>query len=155
MATTSEMITEAGKSARFLATANLTLLDVAIVCHEANRAYCASLGDFSQLSWDAAPEWQKESALDGVRKIASGGVTRPGQSHASWMAHKIADGWTHGPVKDAGKKQHPSLVPYAELPLSEQLKDYVFVAIASALLGKRRVCPNGCGPNEACSECPS
>jgi hypothetical protein len=35
---------------------------VARVCHEANRAYCQTLGDNSQPAWDDAPEWQKDSA---------------------------------------------------------------------------------------------
>jgi hypothetical protein len=34
--------------------------------HEANRAYCGALGDWSQPSWDAAPQWQKDSARNGV-----------------------------------------------------------------------------------------
>ena len=40
---------------------------IARVAHEANRAYCLSLGDPSQLPWEEAPDWAKESAIDGVR----------------------------------------------------------------------------------------
>ena len=32
---------------------------------EINRAYCAALGDTSQLPWDQAPEWQRQSAING------------------------------------------------------------------------------------------
>ena len=35
---------------------------------------------------------------------------------------RMDDGWTYGPVRDDAKKQHPCLVPYADLPESE--KDY-------------------------------
>ena len=40
---------------------------IAKVCHEANRAYCEALGDYSQTTWEKAPDWQKESAINGVQ----------------------------------------------------------------------------------------
>ena len=39
---------------------------IAKVAHTVNKAYCETLGDYSQPSWDEAPEWQKASALQGV-----------------------------------------------------------------------------------------
>jgi hypothetical protein len=114
----------------------MQLLDIARVCHEANRAYCATLGDSSQVAFDAAPEWQRQSALTGVSKIAAGETTRPEQSHESWLAEKQATGWKYGEVKDAEAKTHPCFVPFAELPPEQQLKDHLFFAVASALLGR-------------------
>lgn len=117
---------------------DLPLLDqtvehVAFVCHEANRAYCATLGDGSQAPWMEAPEWQKESARAGVRGILEGRITGPAQSHESWMAQKLAEGWTYGPVKDPALKEHPCLVPFAELPEAQRRKDLLFYAIVQAL----------------------
>lgn len=109
---------------------------IAEVCHEANRAYCRVLGDTSQVEWASAPEWQRESAIDGVINIRDGRTTRPEQSHESWLAEKERAGWKFGAVKDAEKKEHPCFVPFAELPLDQQLKDHLFFAIASALLGR-------------------
>jgi hypothetical protein len=43
--------------------------------------------------------------------------------HDIWWAKRIADGWTLGPKRDGDHKQHPLLVPYAELPESEQQYD--------------------------------
>lgn len=43
-------------------------------------------------------------------------------AHDLWAAQRIAQGWSYGPQRDDGKKLHPCLVPYAELPESE--KDY-------------------------------
>ncbi len=40
---------------------------VARICHETNRAYCESIGDTTQLSWDSAADWQRESAIKGVQ----------------------------------------------------------------------------------------
>ncbi len=106
---------------------------IASVVHEANRAYCLALGDTSQLPWTAAPEWQRESAMKGVEGILEGRITRPEQSHESWLEEKQRTGWTYGPVKDADKKEHPCFVPYAELPAEQRLKDALFFAIVNVL----------------------
>lgn len=109
---------------------------LAQVCHEANRAYCATIGDNSQPAWDDAPEWQKQSALNGVQfhlaALRSGNKPSPSASHDSWLAEKREAGWIYGPVKDAEKKEHPCFVLYEELPLDQRLKDYIFSGIVEA-----------------------
>ena len=94
--------------------------------HEVNRAYCFALGDDSQPAWEAAPEWQKSSARNGVAGALAGNT--PEQSHESWLAEKKATGWKYGPVKDPEKKEHPCFVPYAELPAAQQKKDHLFTS---------------------------
>lgn len=106
---------------------------VAEACHEANRVLRRVIGEDPEQPWAEAPEWQRASAFEGVRKIALGEITRPEQSHESWMAHKLADGWTWGPTKDPAKKEHDLLVPYDQLPPLQREKDALFFAIASAL----------------------
>ena len=98
------------------------------VAHEVNRAYCAALGDNSEPAWEDAPEWQKESALLGVDLHLSGDHG-PEASHESWSAQKILYGWKYGPVKDPEKKEHPCLVPFADLPKEQQAKDFLFRAV--------------------------
>lgn len=107
---------------------------IAAVAHDANRRYCRTIGDHSQLQWEAAPEWQKDSAKDGVRAIAQGRITKPEQSHEGWYAHKQQTGWKYGPEKDPEKKEHPCMVPFAELPVEQQAKDRLFFGIVKALL---------------------
>lgn len=106
---------------------------IARVAHEINRAYCASLGDVSQPAWDEAPEWQRKSALARVAMHLANPDATPEQSHESWLAEKLAQGWSYGPVKDAEKKQHPCCVPYGELPAEQKAKDYLFRAVVHAL----------------------
>lgn len=104
---------------------------IAKTCHEVNRAYCIGTGDLSQLPWDQAPGWQKDSAMRGVQ-IAIDGATAE-ELHASWSAVKIADGWVYGEIKDADKKTHPCLVPYDQLPTEQKVKDYLFNAVVNSL----------------------
>ena len=33
-------------------------------------------------------------------------------AHEIWAYQRLAEGWTHGPQRDDGKKEHPGLVPY-------------------------------------------
>lgn len=44
-------------------------------------------------------------------------------AHENWARRRIAEGWRHGPRRDDAKKQHPSLVPYEQLPDSEKEYD--------------------------------
>jgi len=106
----------------------MTPEQIARICHEVNRAYCQSIGDDSQPKWNDAPDWQRESAINGVLFHLENDVT-PEQSHENWMREKVAAGWTYGPVKDPEKKQHPCMVPYHDLPLEQRTKDYLFRAV--------------------------
>lgn len=106
--------------------------DIAKICHEANRAYCESLGDDSQTFWGAAPKWQQESAIDGVKFHLANPTAGPSGSHENWLKGKCADGWKYGPVKDVAKKEHPCCVPYANLPIAQRRKDAIFTAIVHA-----------------------
>jgi hypothetical protein len=44
-------------------------------------------------------------------------------SHDTWAQQRISEGWTYGPRRDDAAKQHPDLIPYAELPESEKEYD--------------------------------
>ncbi|MFJ8923854.1 RyR domain-containing protein [Streptomyces sp. NPDC102415] len=110
-------------------------IDIARVCHDANRAWQIATGDpnVSPL-WDDAPEWQRASAIDGVRHAQNGATAE--QLHQAWCDYKAADGWAHGSVKDETAKTHPCLVPYSELPPEQLRKDDLFAAIVAALTPK-------------------
>lgn len=111
----------------------LNEIDIARVCHEVNRAYCKALGDESQLPWDNAPEWQKSSAINGVRFILANDSAPPSASHDSWLKEKVSQGWKYGPVKDPEKKEHPCCVPYDELPVEQKAKDYIFGSVVRSI----------------------
>ena len=104
---------------------------IAKACHEANRAICRAQGDESIPAWEAAPDWQRASTFTGI-ETTRGGAT-PEQQHEAWCADKRAHGWRFGAEKNVEDKTHPCLVPYAELPLEQRVKDHVFGAIVRAL----------------------
>lgn len=108
---------------------------IARVTHEANRAWCLANGDSSQPAWDDAPEWQRESAMSGVRFHLANPEAGASASHDEWLRHKEADGWVYGEVKDPEKKEHPCMVPFDQLPPQQQAKDRLFRAVVHALAG--------------------
>lgn len=109
------------------------MLATARATHEINRAYCQSLGDDSQAPWAEAPDWQRASAIKGVEFHLANPDADASASHDSWMAQKVADGWVYGEVKDPDKKTHPCIVPFADLPPEQQLKDVLFKATVHAI----------------------
>ena len=110
------------------------LVAIARVCHEGNRAYCQSIGDDSQPSWNDTPEWQKDSAVKGVHFHLLNPDAGPAASHESWLTEKRLAGWKYGPVKDAEKKEHPCFAPYEDLPKEQQTKDALFIAVVHAMV---------------------
>lgn len=106
---------------------------IAKACHEANRVWCQANNDDSQKHWDEAEQWQRDSAISGVKfKLANPEAGEDAQ-HNSWMQEKINAGWIYGEVKDAEAKTHPCIVPFIELPEFQRKKDGLFVAIVNAL----------------------
>lgn len=112
---------------------------IAMICHEANRAFCEYNGDNSQPTWADAPEWQKNSAIDGVRFHNNNPDAGDSASHDNWSRSKVTDGWVYGEVKDpeATPPTHPCLVPFEELPADQQFKDKLFRTIVHAALAGR------------------
>jgi hypothetical protein len=107
--------------------------DIARVCHEANRALCRAFGDDSQLAWEDAPAWQRDSALAGVRFHVKHPDATPSASHENWLKDKVAEGWSYGPEKLPDEKKHPCMLPFDQLPPQQQAKDYLFQAICHAI----------------------
>lgn len=113
----------------------MTVENVAAVAHAANRAFCVELYDTSQPVWEYAPDWQRTSAINGVKFHLANPNAKPSHSHEEWLKEKEATGWKFGPVKDADKKEHPCMVPYDQLPEDQKAKDALFIGVVHALQG--------------------
>ena len=108
-------------------------LQIAIVCHQTNKAWCEANGDYSQKDWEFAEEWQRDSAIKGVEFAIENPDAPDSAQHDAWMQDKVNSGWVYGEVKDAEKKTHPCIVPFDQLPEFQQKKDKLFRAIVNAL----------------------
>jgi hypothetical protein len=44
-------------------------------------------------------------------------------AHDNWARQRMAEGWKYGPRRNDQAKEHPCIVPYADLPDSEKEYD--------------------------------
>jgi hypothetical protein len=44
-------------------------------------------------------------------------------THEVWAQERMAQGWRFGPERNDRRKEHPSLIPYDELPEKEKVYD--------------------------------
>lgn len=113
----------------------MNVQDIARTAHQVNKVYCESIGDKSQVDWDAAPDHIKKSVIDGVNFIINNPNAGPDASHNNWLKFKKDEGgWKYAPVKNLDKKEHPCFVEYNELPEAQKTKDYFFGAVVKSLL---------------------
>ncbi len=112
---------------------NMSVEQIAKICHEANRTYCQTINDFTQRSFEEAAEWQRTSAIAGVHHHLDNPDSEDSDSHKAWMTDKLLAGWKYGENKDEEAKTHPCIVPFEKLPIEQQRKDALFRAIVHAL----------------------
>ncbi|MCK5020114.1 MAG: hypothetical protein KAS32_23875 [Candidatus Peribacteraceae bacterium] len=111
----------------------MRLEDIAKICYQTNKAYCETIGDNSQVDWNRAADWQRQSVFDGVMFHLEHPYAGPSGSHENWLRLKQKEGWVYGETKDTIDKIHPCMIPYDELPVEQQIKDALFVSIVKGL----------------------
>lgn len=111
-----------------------TIMHIAKVCHEENKSYCESISDMSQPTWEDAPEWQKQSACDGVKYFLENPDVTPEDMHDNWLHEKIRTGWHYGEEKNTANKTHPCMVMYWDLPEEQRMKDTIFMQTIKTLI---------------------
>jgi RyR domain len=109
----------------------MDIISAARVARETIRAYQRENGEPVSPPWSEAEEWDRDSMLAGVRAVLAGAT--PEELHERWMARRLEEGWKLGPVKDTAARIHPNLVPYADLPAGQRVKDVLFAAVVQAV----------------------
>lgn len=127
------MTADSTTSTRVLTKQELKVLDIAFMCHQVNKEWCKMNGDDTQKDWLLAEDWQRNSAVSGVKFKLANPEAKEDAQHNAWMKDKVDAGWKYGPVKDVDEKTHPCIVPFNELPEFQQKKDALFCAIVDAL----------------------
>jgi RyR domain len=65
-------------------------------------------------------------------------------AHEIWARERMKAGWSWGPARNDERKQHPSLIPYENLPESEKTYDRAMVSetLKSVLALGYRIIPD-------------
>ena len=106
---------------------------IARVCYETLRAIDEAAGIEPVVAWNQASRSARDTYIGGVHAALANRHLSAQDLHAVWMDDKLKAGWTYGPRADAEQKTHPALLPFDEMPPHQRTKDFVFVALVTAL----------------------
>jgi hypothetical protein len=111
----------------------MTPAEIALLCHEANRAYCRVIGDPIQRPWHELETEHRDDLTGAVTFVLEHPLVAAVDLHERWRSVRTAQGWTWGPRVDFLERRHPGLVDYHLLPDAQARKLELFIGIVSAL----------------------
>ena len=80
--------------------------------------------------WEKRDDQFKNQFVEVIRQQCSDNKFESAEaSHDSWWREYERMGWKYGPVRDTTLKTHPDMVPFDDLPKSEQDKDEIFLRL--------------------------
>ncbi len=103
-------------------------VEIAKICHEANRQYCIANQLRTHAKWDELPDTMQESVTAGVAKIIENPKITAEEMHEAWMEYKAEESWIYGDEIDVPGKEHPNMVAWKKLSKVERGKDKLFLA---------------------------
>lgn len=131
---TPKQITEATKAA-FPNGLVDTFRFIAAVASDVNAVYSglANTNEPPKPPFEECSDEHKNSMFRGVLLHWQNPHVSPQENHDKWLEQKKKDGWTYGPAFDSVRKEHPAMLPFAELPIETQVKNMIFPSVVKAL----------------------
>lgn len=106
--------------------------------HNTMVTYCRMSGDYSISEWDDAKDWQRNDTIALVKSTLRGGHS-PAEEHGRWFKTKVDKGYVYGAAKNddvaVGPLTNPSMLPYKDLPLYQQMKDNLLMTVVIGMAG--------------------
>jgi hypothetical protein len=91
------------------------------------------IGEQPKPDWSALSPGQKVAIVDSVRWLIEHPTSSVVAQHDAWRARMAGEGWLLGEHKD--DVHHPNMIPFDELPFSQQMKARLWRHIIFAVLG--------------------
>lgn len=107
---------------------------IARLVHETMRTYCVMVYDTPAPTWADAAQAHRQHTCDLVRHLSQHPDESPEQYHEAWRAPLVAAGWQPAEHRDAFRKTHPHLVPWADLSPKYRSKQALMFALIRHLL---------------------
>jgi len=102
------------------------------IVHLIQMVYASTI-TVNQAGWLAMAPEDQMLTINGVNHVLNEPDITPEQLHAIWVAAKAENGWRCGNQKCDTQKTHPCMCQYPSLPIEEQIKPRLFVAIVNAM----------------------
>ncbi len=102
------------------------------LCHDANNELMVANGETPCGDWDTLDDHLKQMTRDSVSVIIDNPSITAEDIHNTWMDNKRRDGWVYGATKDANKKTHPLMIPFADMNAIDKSKDQSFIDIVNS-----------------------
>lgn len=102
---------------------------LAEACHEATKVISEQILSEEKKEWKTVSSDAKARLINAVRRAIDDKVTDPAIAHANWITDMEKEGWQYGEEFSEENKTHPCMVEYAQLPVGQQTKDYIFISI--------------------------
>lgn len=110
----------------------MNVISIAEIVHSIQQVYACHTGGYLE-SWENTDEATRRICIRGVNKILHDPDISAEELHALWVADKAEQGWRCGETKDTDDKTHPCMCRYRMLPIEQQVKPRVIIAVVNAL----------------------
>jgi hypothetical protein len=113
---------------------NMSVANIARIGWAAHREWERIIGEQPKPEWDDLPQERRNELHDSVVWILNHSASSIAQQHNAWRAVRATGGWTDG-ERDMVQKTLPNMVPFDELPWSQQRKAWLWRHIVHAMVG--------------------
>ena len=101
-------------------------VEIAKICHEANRQYCKTNNLTEMGKWEDYPKEFQDFWINEV--IITNHKTSAKEVWQRWFDNKSKEGWKYAKKMDVKNKLHPNMVPWEKLSEVERGKYNLFLA---------------------------
>ena len=111
----------------------MTVLELAKLAFEQNRAYCRAMGDDSIKEWHKAEDKQRKGAIYGVVYLLRTPNVNAGSLHQGLYRQLVAAGYSQGDTIDHEHKTHPGCLPFEQMPEDFRTKAVLFANLVEQM----------------------
>ena len=110
------------------------LSDIAQVAYRAIHEYAARF-DEVMVEWADLENDARQLLLLTVREYLEMPNRTAEQQHQAWVDTRQREEWQYGALVDYRRRRHPWMVPFARLPVNEQMKSRLLAGVVASLAG--------------------
>jgi len=111
----------------------MKLAEVARMVHQTDKAYCESIGDYSNKNWEQAEPADKKRMEDIVQFYTDNPLAMDCSIHNVWIKAMVMDGWVKGDEFNPFTKTHPGIIKFEEIPFEQQVRATIIRRVIGTL----------------------